>query len=186
MALSKIKSASIDSVGTIVSSNFPSGSVLQVVTTSPTLNGVSAANSYAVHTSGSTWTSVVTNGYYVDITPSATSSKILILANHPSYNSSTGATTYYMFKRSIDGGTYSDPTNFDSSQSYDAQGFMRSNVGGDWDYTTYQGLDSPNTTSAIRYGLHIKTSTGTGIAGWTNSSFANHNISMITAMEIKG
>tara|TARA_X000000368_G_scaffold84958_3_gene64352 strand:+ start:1014 stop:1574 length:561 start_codon:yes stop_codon:yes gene_type:complete len=186
MALSKIKSASIDSVGTIVSSNLPSKSILQVVTTSPTLNGVSVANSYAVHTSGTTWTSYVANGYYVDITPSATSSKILILANHPSYNNTSGHTVFFVFKRSIDGGTYSDPTNFDSSQTYDAQGFTRANVGGDWDYTTYQGLDSPNTTSAIRYGLHMKTSSGTGIAGWSNSSFANHNISMITAMEIKG
>ena len=185
MALSKIKSASIDSVGTIVSSNLPSGSILQVVVTSPTLNGVTASNTYAVHTSGGTWTSQVDHGFYVDITPTATNSKIYLIANNPSYNNTTGATTYYQFKRSINSASFTDITNMDSSTAYDAHGFTRANVGGDWDFTTYQGLDSPNTTQSVRYGLYIKTSTGTGIAGWTNSSFANHNLSMITAMEIK-
>jgi len=186
MALSKIKSASIDSVGTIVSSNLPSGSILQTVVTSPTLNGVSVSNAYAVHTSGSTWTSQVDHGYYVDITPSATNSKILVIANHPSYNNTTNATTFYMFKRSINSGSFTDITNMDSTQTFDANGFTRANVGGDWDFTTYQGLDSPNTTQSVRYGVYIKTSTGTGIAGWSNASFVNHNISMLTAMEIKG
>ena len=186
MALSKIKSASIDSVGTIVSSNLPSGSILQTVVTSPTLNGVNINNAYAVHTSGSSWTSQVDHGYYVDITPSATNSKILVIANHPSYNNTTNAVTYFMFKRSINSGSFTDPTNFDSTQTHESHGFTRANVGGDWDYTCYQTLDSPNTTQSVRYGLYIKTTSGTGIAGYSNAAMVNHNISMLTAMEIKG
>ena len=167
--------------GSIGSSLLPTGSVIQTVFTTPYLNGIPSVGDAYVSTSSTSFYNLASAGYhYVDITPTSSSSKILVSASFSSY--STGS-TYYIIKRSTDGGSsYVDVTDFDSSIPSEGMGFAS---GSNWRNTSFFWLDSPNTTSTVRYGIFMKSTSGTGYIGWSGSS-VKHNGSVYSAQEIAG
>jgi len=120
------------------------------------------------------------SGLTVSITPSATSSKILYRGSL--YLAYTGAEGNFRLKRTI-GGTATD-IGVSSVLDDDADGSFA--IGGSSLYVTanFEFLDSPNTTSAITYGIRWHMHSGTMYLNrtWDNGWF--HGASSITAMEI--
>lgn len=145
--------------------SFAPGKILQVV--SSTSSAETSTNS----------TSFADTGLNVDITPSSSSSKILIIVNHTGLlkNSSDNAGQIEL-GRTISGGSFSSIRTFESN-------FGRNNstalnvVGG----TGTSCLDSPNTTSAINY----KTRFRCDITAADNIRVQQNScVASITAMEI--
>jgi hypothetical protein len=138
------------------------GKVLQVVTVN---------NAGTTGTSSTSWTAM---GVYVDITPSATSSKILVLAN---FNSliTTGASN-----GQIQASIFADSTNLGSSGDGFMNDYFKSTLLG-WESvsmaTSY--LHSPSTTSAVRYQLYMKNA----ISG-NSCKIGWYNANTITLLEI--
>jgi hypothetical protein len=135
------------------------------------LQVVSVQSSTAVNT---TSTSFVTSGLAATITPSSTSSKILIFANTP-YRMSSNANTaqFTLFRGTVAGTNLGQGTGAGFGVVY--------SVGGEF-FGTYgtHYLDSPNTTSATTYTLGMKV----GAATVTLSSQRNDDTGGITLMEI--
>ena len=135
------------------------------------LQVVSVQSSTSVNT---TSTSFATSGLAATITPSATSSKILIFANTP-YRLSGNANTaqFTLFRGTVAG------TNL--GQGAGAGFGILYNLGGEF-FGTYgtHYLDSPNTTSATTYTLGMKV----GAATVTLSAQRNDDTGGITLMEI--
>jgi len=180
--------------GTIAAARLPAGSVLQVVHTAK-------ANTFS-------GTSVLDNGaYFIDvtgmsasITPSSTSSKILIMTtiyggNHNAYNFSyrlkrtIGGTTTFPIVGTSEGGR---PVSTGLINAYENSGhaYWVFNVGG-----IHQ--DSPNTTSAITYqvqcGSYNHVPAGTvyinrsyNFVNAGTGDYDNIPVSTITLMEIAG
>lgn len=171
--------------GSIGSSLLPTGSVIQTVFTTPYLNGVTNPATSYINTTSTSYvgTPATTGGYYIDITPTSTSSKILVSVAHPAYCS--GSYGYFVIKRSTDGGsTYTDVSDYDTSLSYESHAVTGNSM---WMVQTYFHLDSPATTSSVRYGIHFKTNSSSAALtiGWTNAN-TKHNSTMLSAMEIVG
>ena len=120
------------------------------------------------------------SGLTVSITPSATSNKILYKGSL--YLAYTGAEGNFRLKRTI-GGTTTEIGNA-SVVDDDADGTFA--IGGSSLYLTanFEFLDSPNTTSAITYGIKWHMHSGTMYLNrtWDNNWF--HGVSSITAMEV--
>ena len=120
------------------------------------------------------------SGLTVSITPSATSNKILYKGSL--YLAYTGAEGNFRLKRTI-GGTATD-IGVSSVLDDDADGTFA--IGGSSLYLTsnFEFLDSPNTTSAITYGIKWHMHSGTMYLNrtWDNNWF--HGVSSITAMEV--
>jgi hypothetical protein len=135
------------------------GKVLQVVTTNITTAFTTTSTSFTA-----------ASGFSVAITPSATSSKVLIFVNTTCQNSAANGKTNitvakgtsvlqangFGFHSQGDGG---DNTFFSSAQSFNY-------------------LDSPSTTSSTTYGVYFFGETGTASINYNNS------VGVITAMEI--
>jgi|DEB0MinimDraft_10_1074344.scaffolds.fasta_scaffold28677_3 hypothetical protein len=156
------------------------GNVLQVVQTVKT-------DTFSV--TGTTWTDIT--GYSVNITPSSSSNKILVLADL-----SLGTDFFYTYARLLRdstpihiGDTAGDrplptaTTGWYAGTSYDTYGLTQSSI---------QYLDSPATTSQITYKFQMRHySTNTG---YLNRTAADRNstiydprtASTITVMEIAG
>ena len=126
-----------------------------------------------------------TSGSFVDvtdmsltITPSSTSSKILLLCNTNTYNNTSSAYFNMRWKRAISGGattTFGDAT-------YGLT-FARAAVANDfWGGVGMTYLDSPSTTSEITYQVQASSSGGSTINIGVNSS----NTNSIFALEISG
>ena len=120
------------------------------------------------------------SGLTVSITPSSTSNKILYKGSL--YLAYTGAEGNFRLKRTI-GGTTTEIGNA-SVVDDDADGTFA--IGGSSLYVTanFEFLDSPNTTSAITYGIKWHMHSGTMYLNrtWDNNWF--HGVSSITAMEV--
>ena len=120
------------------------------------------------------------SGLTVSITPSSTSNKILYKGSL--YLAYTGAEGNFRLKRTI-GGTTTEIGNA-SVVDDDADGTFA--IGGSSLYLTanFEFLDSPNTTSAITYGIKWHMHSGTMYLNrtWDNNWF--HGVSSITAMEV--
>ena len=160
MALTKINNNTLSAVTTLPSA-IATGKVLQVVT---------ATDSTARST---TSTSFVTasNTLSLNITPSATSSKIYLIATFTGYGNTSGKSHYYTF--------YRDSTNLGDSTN----GLINSY---DTNSTRVIGkpmamsiLDSPNSTSQITYQVYISAESG----GNTIMNYAS-NKGSITAFEV--
>lgn len=134
------------------------GKVLQVVQTVLTTDTSTTSTSF-----------VAISNYEVDITPSATSSKILIMANFSTEVDTGGVIGYYTLYKN-------DTTNLGHS-SY---GFgLQSAIGGvNRGFGTICYLDTPNTTSSINYQVYQKVDSGSVKVGGGGSTCT------ITAMEI--
>lgn len=171
----KTTGGSITSTGLI-----PTGSVIQTVFTTPALNGLAnVADSY-MSTSSSTFYDASGNGHYVEITPTSSSSKILVSASFPGYSNGSG---YYIFKRSINGGAYEDLTEYNSSLVTESMGLLASSS---WQTMNFFWLDTPNTTSTVKYGIFLKTGgSGSVYIGWGNANI-RHNGCKYLAQEIAG
>ena len=126
-----------------------------------------------------------TSGSFVDvtdmsltITPSSTSSKILLLCNTNTYNNTSGAYFNMRWERAISGGA---TTNIGNS-TYGLS-FARSAIAHDfWGGVGMTYLDSPSTTSEITYQVQASSSGGSTINIGVNSS----NTNSIFALEISG
>ena len=147
----------------------PSGSILQVQQSVVTLQIESSASTGVV----------VDLGFLTSITPSATSSKIMVnLANYSVLTRDTATIAKLFLQRRINNGSWS---NICGIANYAGQGGT---------YETYPNvmhMDSPNTTSQVDYRL-----TGQRFAGSNSVAFHHDNndtpdlISTLTAMEIAG
>ena len=129
------------------------------------LQVVSAVATAATETSSTTF--VATNST-VDITPSATSSKIFVIAHgiiDSKANGNQAYATLYRDSTNLAGGTAS------FSQAYGASSRV---IAGN----SLTFLDSPSSTSELTYAVYVKTASNTGI--WKASSSS----ATITVMEI--
>ena len=153
----------IDSSGNV---NIP-GHVMQVVqqhltNTQETTNSTSFQNTSLAAT----------------ITPSSSSSKILITVSTQSYTSSGGDIGLYGLNRSISGGSAGDLGT--------GQIFQANQQTGGWQSLAFTFLDSPSTTSATTYTLRFKSYAGSNYVyhGWGSGSGGSSQI--MTLMEVGG
>ena len=148
--------ATLDTTGATVT-GLTTGKVLQVVSTANT-SSITGNN-----------TSFADSGFSVTITPSATSSKILILTQIAAFNDTTATSMYYSI--------YRGTTNLAG-----ASGFVRTYNGGSnlGSSVAMNFLDSPSTTSATEYSVYVKVNAGIGYIS------VNDSTSTITALEIEG
>jgi len=168
-----------DNTGTILTSasntNFPAGSVLQVVSTTKT-------DTFSTVSSGSF---VDVTGLSVSITPSSSSNKILVL-----YDTMIGPQDTGFFR------IVRDSTAIKQGDA--AGGRIRTTVGsispgGNNDKLAPGAgsyLDSPATTSSITYKIQVQNYTGTLVVNRSyndsDASYSGRGASTITVMEIKG
>ena len=137
----------------------PAGAVLQVVN----MTGSGAQNS-----STSTWAD---SNITLNITPSSTTSKILVTAHITGTNKVNNT---YLGLRLVRGST--ELSIFETQAGYNATTTEESSAGSGVTY-----LDSPSTTSATTYKIQFKSA-----ANIATASFGVSGISSITLMEIAG
>ena len=165
--------------GTVLTTTNPkAGNILQVVSTTK-VDGFTSTNSSFVDITG----------FSVDITPSSTSSKILIMVSmsiggedtsYPAFKALRGSTALAL-------GTYSTG----GSQTPCSFGWQS-----DSDHKTttasFQYLDSPSTTSSTTYKVQVASTDGSHEVSvnrpttGTNSALSHAGTSTITAMEVAG
>ena len=140
--------------------NSGKGKILQVVTATDSSLRVSTSTSFVT---GS-------NTLAVNITPSATSSKIFVIVNTTAYNNVSGKSMYLTIYRDS-----SDLGNGSSGliNSYDESGRTIGKP------TSMSILDSPLSTSQLTYQVYARTDSG----GETYFNYSNNKAS-ITAFEI--
>lgn len=150
----------------------PAGTVLQ--TQSTTLTTIATMST-------ATYTDVT--GMSVSITPSSTSSKILVLVNMH-VNPANGVGVLWKLVRDTTDIAVNNASNISTGGHYSDTGGSASNV---WSGNSVSHLDSPSTTSAITYKVQARaTSSATfGINRRTISGDFG-GVSSITVMEISG
>ena len=175
MALTRVKkvptanlvqgSSFLTTSSTLTSSNMPAGSVLQVVHNSN-------ASDVALTNDTSTFSTAVT----ADITPSATSSKILILLEGAAdvQNGNYRAINWRILRDSTQVKTMSYHL-YDGNQ-------QNHNI----DVKTLQVLDSPSTTSQITYSVQARHTSGSATSGTYNGYVNRYNTTRVTLFEIAG
>ena len=148
---------------TLASSAVSAGKVLQAVTTESTANVTS------------TTTSFVTMNFNVQITPSAATSKILVLFNSGLGYQNTSNQDFYSYYT-----LYRDTTNLGAGNS-GIQGVYYHSVSYNdiFSHANFQKLDSPNTTSQITYTPYVRINNTS--AALTTRLEGQHNL---TALEI--
>ena len=151
-------------------SDLPAGSVLQVVYNS---SGSDVALANDVTTFG--------DAVAASITPSATSSKILVLCSAAGDVANANYRALrYRISRAISGG--STTTIIERNyHMYDANE-QNHNI----DNTELSILDSPSTTSAITYTLQGSHQSGSSVSGTYNGYLNRYNLSSFVLIEIAG
>jgi len=145
----------------ITAAKLPAGSVLQVVNSDTTTQVAATSNSY------------VDTGLTAAITPSSTSSKILVVVHQNGFRKE-GADTYINMR------LYRAATSI--QQLAVTTGYTASTATLELGTISASYLDSPNTTSATTYKTKYGNNTGNG----TVYLQANNVVSTITLIEIKG
>jgi len=160
MALTKLNNQSLSAV---TSAGLPSGSVLQVTQAAFTGSDIDTTS-----------TSYVSTPVTHSITPASTSSKIFVMLSGGHLSYYAVGQLFIKVVRTI-GATSTDVSS--STQ------WSRPHMGGNNYGNTSSGnyLDDPNTTSAVTYTVHIKTSNGARLV-LNNTS----NLITMTLMEIAG
>jgi hypothetical protein len=152
----------------------PTGSVLQVVSNSVT------SSSYASTTS----TSFVTTGHSCSITPSSTTSKILILVSaYCGYNYVSNASYGGFFT------VYRNSTNLSGGANNGLAALSWSNLSGPSDTNLgISYIDSPSTTSSTTYTVYFFSNNSGGTLTYCCSFGSNlvNSVATITLMEIAG
>jgi len=162
---------------TASNTNFPAGSVLQVVSTTKTDTFTTTSTSFTTIT-----------GLTTSITPSSATSKILIIVNV------TGSQEVGTNDALI--GLFRDSTQIalgDAAGSRVRLSFLLNTSNSGWTTTgSVNFLDSPSTTSAISYSVRARVPSSGNLyinRGQSDSdavSGAGRSVSSITVMEIKG
>ena len=183
--------------GTVANARLAIGHILQAVTATLT-TGESWYEDNSP-TASEVWVAIGSSGCEVTITPSAASSKILIIYSIGGIYSNNGNTPATRILRSISGGTATAPLVATSaSNRAEGQTIAPGYVGGTqasgeiaWD-TGSHFIDSPNTTSAVTYAIQWHgraTSTFTNYVNRayndTDADYVGRGVTVITAMEIK-
>jgi hypothetical protein len=163
------------------------GKVLQVVQTVKT----------DIFTRSSNTSFVDITGVSVSITPSSTSSKILLMFDADVGSSRTdGSPTFVYFKltKAVGGGSASDVTGaLGDSRGSSIRAWCNAGerYGGSSEntaeHTHAQYLDSPSTTSALVYQVQVRSTDGTATIGGSESTSDSNRVStptILTAMEI--
>ena len=147
------------------------GKILQVLSTAKTDTFSTTSTSF-----------VDVTGMSISITPSSTSSKILILIDAQVANSGADCTTVKVLRDSTDifiGDAAGSRPRVSSSKSFTSNGLEAAPI-------TY--LDSPATTSATTYKLQMRLGSGTAYLNRTSSDGDNYahprSASSITVMEV--
>ena len=142
---------------------FPAGHVIQVLTGTHSTEAFTQSTSFA------------TMSLTVSITPKSASSKFFIICNTSGYcTDGSNQVGYYTIYR---GSTNLGPANGS------ADGYQGSGAGHDiGTKICICELDSPNTTSAITYGMYARTNNASYKTYWS----MNNSKSDITVMEITG
>ena len=158
----------LDADGISAQPVFP-GNVLQVVHSGLISNP-------SVGTTSTTGADVA--AYSLQITPSAASSKIFVMVSFGIGAGGAGSTmgAFYQLRREISGSSVAlapDIPNFNYSNAAIGQNAAPSINA----ITTYNFLDTPNTTAAVKYGIRIR-------SGGTNSVFTTGAGFHMTLMEI--
>jgi hypothetical protein len=176
MALTKLNNAAISSVTNtglpaLARTNMPTGTVIQVQSYSayPGYGEVASSSGY------------VDSGINITITPTATSSKILLQCQW-SWWLTTDANNYMQatIYRTIGG---SGLTNLATDNTYDAMHFYGPKRHAGYNDAAYlQHIDSPNTTSACVYKIYVRPYDGTNNVRykWSQTETTMH------ALEIAG
>ena len=179
MAITRIGGANAIS-GSITSSNLPTGSVLQV-----------QSFNYGARTVV-TSTVITATPLTVSITPSSTSSKILVMA---SLLGSSGSGTYSFHWQIRRGSSTVIAPNTSQSLTGYREGFMlyQNNDNNVTRTNSFTVLDEPNTTAATSYTVYVQSqlnSTSAVINGSfsdnANQAYSHRGSSTITAVEIQG
>lgn len=143
------------------------GSVLQVV-----------QNEQTIARFATTSTTFQDTGFFVNITPTSTSNKILVLANW--FGLIQGASYIYatIFRDSTD-----LAADWNSTEGLGLSGY--NSVGGIWQPFIYSVLDAPATTSQVTYKLYGRSGSAaaTAILGRNISSGTKNQVNIV-AMEI--
>lgn len=148
-------------IAAVNASAMPSGSVLQVkYDTTTTQDGTNNTSS----------SSQTTSDLSVNITPTSTSSTILLLVDIQSYVDGNGNSVYFNIFR--DGTRITTGVNGNASRLYVTTQMVTSQ--------SFSYVDSPSTTSQVTYDIRFYVSGGTGYVS------VNNGESQITAMEIAG
>ena len=147
-----------------VTTSLAAGTILQVVSTFD--------NTQYVFNSGSTnqTTYYSISGLTATITPSSTSSKILLIGSVSAGQQSNSYNNYLRFYRNSTAVGIGNPTNYNAG----ATGSYRSNDGSAMGTIAMSFLDSPATTSAITYSIQICNSGGGSYPSYINRC-ANNN-----------
>jgi hypothetical protein len=153
----------------------PNNNTISAITALPA--GVGGKVLQVVNTTGTTQrttnnTTFTGPGYSLSITPSSTSSKILIMFSSMGYADTTAqGSIYTIYRNAVNLG---DGT----------VGLMQfRNSGGNLEYgLSTQVYDTPSTTSAITYGVYQKAEGGGAISYFSKSGAPSY----LTAMEIAG
>ena len=134
--------------------------VLQVVQGTISLGQVSTTS-----------TSFVDSGYYLNITPTSTASKIIVSSQ---FNTLGTASTLYST-------IYRDNTT-------NLMQAIHANISGlsQWGTAAFSFLDSPATTAQVKYSIYFRVTSGTGYISHTGSATPLTSQVFITAMEIAG
>jgi hypothetical protein len=166
----------------VTSAKLGTGAVLQVQSTTKTSTFSTASASY-----------VAVTGFTVSITPRSTSSKILLIANFTMGNNAGGNFTrgaHVTFTGGNSGNYIGDASGSRTRVAAAVRGRDGAPFGNDMYPVTLSYLDSPNTTSAITYGLQMKSTGSSAVFGFgaTATDAAEFGLApaSITAIEIAG
>ena len=150
--------ATFDVTGATVT-GLTTGKVLQVVTATDSTQRTTTSTSYVT----------ASNTLTANITPSATSSKVLIMLSTTGFNAAN-AYTYYTI--------YRDSSNVASNSSQNELSAVYGDNGVNIVPLHISHLDSPNTTSQVTYQAYMKVQSSTGYFN------VNGNTGSIILMEI--
>ena len=148
----------LDTNSVIASNKLPTGSVIQTVSSTDNL-------SYSITVSSATSDHAGSKAY--TITPSSTSSSIVIHFTIPQVKQSAHAGLRVRLYRDIGGAGYAHVSGLDGDSASNRQGGLFGNYDtngdGNRSATTITGtvVDSPNTTSAVSYKFYFGTGDGT-------------------------
>ena len=151
MALSKIDAANF-LTGTIPQGNVANASLDAVtslpaaIATGKVLQCITATDDTVRNTSSTSFVTA-SNTLSVDITPSATSSKIFVIASTPVRIDNQGASGYIT--------VYRDSTNLGNASGLGNQ--YSDDGGATWSPSAVSVLDSPSSTSELTYQVYLRT-----------------------------
>lgn len=145
----------------VTTAQMPAGSVIQV-----------AQSDQDIARFSSTSTSFVASGFYLDFTPKLSSSKVLI-----GFEVTALSTSQYVYLT-----LYRDGTELGNNNG---NGMAYAGAVGNWDNAAYSILDTPNTTSQVRYEIYGRTG-GSASTWYIGNELGTGTDSKvrITAMEI--